>query len=90
MVNSGEFWGVELGKWVKGDSAVSLTSIWAVWVFVGAVSEESKECGGGRHPSVLRGCDLQTRLCQGLSTYLAVQEPHVCPWITFTELSHCG
>ena len=67
MVNSGEFWGVELGKWVKGDSAVSLTSIWAVWVFVGAVSEESKECGGGRHPSVLRGCDLQTRLCQGLS-----------------------
>ena len=50
MVNSGEFWGVELGKWVKGDFAVSLTSIWDVWVFVGAVSEESKQCGGGRHP----------------------------------------
>lgn len=90
MVNSGEFWGVELGKWVKGDFAISLTSIWTVWVFVGAVSEESKECGGGRHPSVLRGCDLQTRLCQGLITYLVVQEPHVCPWVTVTELSHCG
>ena len=57
---------------------------------MGAESEERKECGGGRHPSVLRGCDLQTRLCQGLSTYLVVQEPHVCPWVTLTELSHCG
>ena len=59
MVNSGEFWGVELGKWVKGDFAVSLTSIWDVWVFVGAVSEESKQCGGGRHP----GSPLGIRRC---------------------------
>ena len=71
---------------MKGGFAISLTSIWTVWVFQG---EEGKRYEGERRP-VFRGYSLQTGLCQGFNIDLLVQEPHVCPWVALTELSHYG
>lgn len=70
-----------MGKWVKGDFAISFKHLNHVDILWGrgAACEEGKEGGGERHPSVSRGCDL---LCQGLSTYLLAQESPVCPWVT--------
>lgn len=88
MVNSGEFWESNW-KWVKGILPSHSQASGMFGYLWSAVTRKvsNVEVGG---TLCLRGWDLQARLCQGLSTYLVIQEPHVCPRVTLSELSHCG